>query len=106
MPNGVRLRLSHGVDLKVLRGLLAALELLDLRIHVFELRIAVRMRGAFLGLAVRLQAVFLFVQQFGHEHVTHRVSLGPQFSGEIPHAFTGPPQRGLRIPPASEVKPS
>ena len=55
------------------------------------------MRGTLLSLAVRLQAVFLFVQQFRNQHMTHLVSLGSQFVGEIPHAFACPPQRGLRI---------
>ena len=69
-----------------------------LRIDVFKLRIAVRMRGTLLRLAVRLQAVLLFVQQFRNQHMAHLVSLGAQFVGEIAHAFAGPPQRGLRIP--------
>src|SRR6266581_5660120 len=67
-----------------------------LRIDVFKLRVAIRMRGAFLRLAVRLQAVLLFVQQFGDQHMAHLVSLGSQFGGEIPYAFACPPQRGLR----------
>ena len=49
-------------------------------------------------LAVRLQAVLLFVQQFRNQHVAHLVSLDSQFVGEISHAFTCPPKRGLRIP--------
>src|ERR1039457_5839216 len=78
--------------------LAAVQEFRRLRIDVFKLRIAVRMRGALLRLAVRLQAVLLFVQQFRNQHVAHLVSLGSQFVGEIPHAFTCPPKRGLRIP--------
>src|SRR6266853_573855 len=73
-------------------------EFLRLRIDVFKLRIAVRMRGTLLRFAVRLQAVLLLVQQFRNQHVAHLVSLGSQFVGEIPHAFAGPPQRALRIP--------
>ena len=55
------------------------------------------MRGAFLGLAVRLQAVLLFVQQFRNQHMAHLVSLGVQLVGKIAYAFAGPSQRGLGI---------
>ena len=79
-------------------GLATLQEFRRLRVDVFKLRITVRMRGAFLGLAVRLQAVLLFVQQFRNQHMAHLVSLGAQFVGEIAHAFAGPPQRGLGIP--------
>src|SRR5260370_37293020 len=79
-------------------GLATLQEFRRLRVDVLKLRIAVGMRGAFLGLAVRLQAVLLFVQQFRNQHMAHLVSLGPQFVGEIAHALAGPPQRGLGIP--------
>src|ERR1022692_3755311 len=76
------------------RWLTTLQEFRRLRIDVFKLRIAVRMRGAFLRLAVRLQAVLLFVQQFRNQHMAHRMSLGSQFVGEIAHAFACPLARG------------
>src|SRR5450432_2100795 len=69
-----------------------------LRIDVFKLRIAIQTRGTLLRLAVHLQAVFLFVQQFRNLHMAHLVSPGAQFVGEISHAFACPPQWGLRTP--------
>jgi hypothetical protein len=47
-------------------------EFCRLGIDVFKLRIAVRMRGTFFGLAVGLQAEFLLVQQFRNQHVATR----------------------------------
>src|SRR5450432_981135 len=69
-----------------------------LRIDVFKLRMAIQTRGTLLRLAVHLQAVFLFVQQFRNQHMAHLVSPGAQLVGEIPHAFACPPQWGLRMP--------
>jgi hypothetical protein len=52
-----------------------------LGIDVFELRIAIGMRGAFLGLPIALETIRQFRQQFGHLLPSHLVPLPLQFRG-------------------------
>ena len=62
-----------------------------------ELRVAVRMIVAFLGLAIALQAIILFVKELGHFDITDRMVLLSQLRRERPRALTDPSQRRLRI---------
>ena len=57
------------------------------------------MAVAFLRLAVRLQTVSHFVQQFRDYRIAHFMSHALQLFGQLPHAFAGPAQPGLRIAP-------
>src|ERR1017187_7364231 len=62
-----------------------------------KLRIPIRVAVAFLGLAIALQAVVLFVEQLGHPHMADRMPLPAQFQSNGPRAFTNPAQRRFRI---------
>src|ERR1017187_5766089 len=66
-----------------------------------KLRISVWVILTFLGLAVALQAVVLFVEQLRHFYVADRVLLPAEFFGHSPRAFADPPQRRFRITTSS-----
>ena len=57
---------------------------------VLELRIAIRVSLAFLGLAVSLQAVALLVQQFPDLARTHPMSLPREFICQLAQALACP----------------
>ena len=63
-----------------------------LLVEVVELRIPIRVLGAFGALAVRLQGVAELVQQLVDHTMTHRVPQRLQLGGELAHALGGPPQ--------------
>jgi hypothetical protein len=73
--------------------------LLHLGADMTELRIAVRMIRAFLGLPVALQAVVLVAEKLSHLLMTDRMLPSSQLSGQSPGALADPAQGIFRIAP-------
>src|SRR5712692_4178529 len=69
----------------------------DLIIDVLELRVAVGMIRAFLGLPVPLEAVVHRAQKLRHLLMADRMVLAREFRRERPRALARPAQRGLRV---------
>jgi len=65
---------------------------LHLAVDVLELRVTVRVVGAFLGLPVRLQAVAQFLKDNGDHAVARLVPLLLQRRSQFAHALASPPQ--------------
>src|SRR4030095_2256039 len=84
-------------------GLRAPLESLHLGIDIFELSVAIRMRGTFFGLAVGLQTVVELLEQVGDLLVPNLKALLLQFCRQFPDALTVPAQRRLWIATARRV---
>lgn len=80
-------------DHRLARRLMA----LDAGVEVLELGIAIHMLRAFQRLAVGLQAVAQFVQQFCDPYMTDRMPLRTQRLGQRACALAGPAQRRIRI---------
>src|SRR5262245_28145953 len=70
----------------------------DLLVDMLELRLAIGMCAAFLGLPIGLQAVVQLVEQPSNGVVTHVVPLVHQRIGKVTGALAGPQQRRLRVP--------
>src|SRR5712692_10504725 len=69
----------------------------DLIIDVLELRVAVGMIRAFLGLPVPLEAVVHRAQELRHLLMADRMVLAREFRRERPRALARPAQGGLRV---------
>lgn len=65
-----------------------------------KLLIAIRVGAAFERLAIGLQAVAQFVQEFSDPRAAKRMLLGGQSVGQDANALTHPAQRRFRIAPA------
>jgi hypothetical protein len=76
---------------------------LDLAVEVFKLRIPIGMTGAFLGLAVGLQAVTQIVQQLRYHPVTGLVAHPPQFGRQLANTLASPAQRRFWIPSSQRL---
>ena len=72
-------------------------------IDIPKLRIAIRMPGALLGLAIRLQTVSQIVQQLPDQPITRLMALRHQLVGKQPRTLAGPPQGRLGIAPAHRI---
>src|SRR6516165_10916939 len=79
------------------------LQATDLGIDVFKLRIAVRMRTPFPGLAIGLQTVAHLDQQSRYRAITDRVMLPRQLLCQPPRALTRPAQGRLGISTSKRV---
>ncbi len=79
-------------------GLLALHERGGSRVDMLELRVAVRVRGAFAGLLQRVQPKAESVQQPPHRRRTHRPALRGQRACQLCLALARPPQGRHRIP--------
>src|SRR5262249_44983003 len=69
-----------------------------LPVDVLELSIAVRMRRAFLGLAISLPTIAGPLQQAVDGAIRHGMALILKFLGQLAGALTGPAQGGLGVP--------
>ena len=69
-----------------------------LRVDVFQLRIAVRVLGAFHWLGVALQAIAHLVQQTGNFAVSNAMAFPLQFHGQAPRTLTDPAQGRFGVP--------
>src|ERR1700712_5264098 len=67
------------------------------RVDVGELSVTIRMAVALAGLAVRLQAEFLRLEQLAHHRMADPVPQHCQFAGQATQAFAGPAQRRHRV---------
>lgn len=74
-------------------------ELLDLRMDILKLRIAVRMLLAFRGLGVGMQILSLRMEKFGHLAVADAIPLPLEFRGQFACALRCPAQERLRAAP-------
>ena len=79
--------------------LAALLKALDRGVDILELRIAVRMRSAFLGLAVALQAITGLLEHRPYRPGAYRMAVAGERLGQIHRALAGPAQRRHRIAP-------
>src|SRR3990167_537717 len=94
IPNQFLLLRIHGDD-RSARGDRPA----DVIVYVLELRVAVRMIRAFLGLPVPLQAVVHLTQELRDLLMADRMVLAREFRRQRPRALAGPAQRRLRVAP-------
>jgi len=78
--------------------LTASLKPLDHCVEVLNLRMAIRMRGAFLGLAVALQAIASLPQHHAHRPRADGMRLPRQFLRQAGGALAGSTQSRLRSP--------
>jgi hypothetical protein len=85
------------------RWLTAHLGLLNHRVHVLELSIAVRMRVVLLGLSVSLRAVSRLTEQPSDRGATDPVALRRQFPGKRTSALEGSSQRRFWITPSGGI---
>jgi hypothetical protein len=69
----------------------------DLAADMLKLRIPIRVRRSFQGLAIGLQAVVHRMQKFCHHAMAGVVPRALEFGGQLPHALASPPQRRLRV---------
>src|SRR4030081_1407169 len=65
---------------------------LHFAIEMFELGIAIRRIGPFLGLAVGLSAISQLVQQFRHYLMAHNIIHSFQLGRQVANALACPPQ--------------
>ena len=105
LPAGV-LEIPHqllplGIDRH--HRLTALQTLIRLRIDMFELSVAVRVRRPFAALAHRLQPIAKLVQQSAHRRRAHLPARARQRRGELRPTLARPPQRGLRVAAGQRV---
>src|SRR5947208_3155743 len=98
IPNQLLLLRVHGDD-RSARGQRPAYVIVD----VLELRVAVGMIRAFLGLPVPLQAVVHISKELRDLLMADRMVLAREFRRQRPRALAGPAQRGLRVAPRQRL---